>query len=224
MNNNGLNGYRTSPIYTFQETAHLAHVSVSTVRNWLLGYTAKHGEVPPLFAHPKGAMVSFLQMIEIVVAAKFRKAEKISFQTVRRAYDNTKKESGLDYPFAHSELEALGGHIIRHLRLDRPDDSIQAIDTPEQWTLPNLVLDTLHQFDYIPDLVARWYPIGRSVPIVVDPQLSTGLPTILGRGVTINVIHKRFLAGQKIDFIARDFALESNVVEEAVRYAKTVAV
>lgn len=226
MSNNGQDGYRTDPIYTFQETAHLAHVSASTVRNWLLGYTAKHGDVPPLFGNPikQGAMVSFLQMIEIVVAAKFRKAEKISFQTVRRAYDNAKKEWGLDYPFAHSELEALGKHIIRHIRLDQPDYSMQAIDTPEQWTLPDLVLDTLHQFDYVPDLVARWYPIGKSVPIVVDPQFSTGLPTIYGRGVTVRVIHKRFKVGQHIDFIAKDFALESNIVEEAVRYAETVAV
>lgn len=226
MSNDGQNGWRTDPLYTYEEAAHLAHVSPQTVKNWLFGYTSKYGDVSPLFDHPAKdvAMVSFLQFIEIVVAAKFRKAEKISFKTVRRAYDNAKKEWELEYPFAHLKLEALGGHIVRSFHEVYPEDSFQTLDTPEQWTLPSLVIDTIHQFDYVPDLVARWYPIGKNVPIIVDPRFNTGFPTILGRGVTVGVIHKRFKLGQRIDYLAEDFALDRNIVEEAVRYAETVSV
>ena len=46
---NGKNGWRTQKMYSFTEVAHLSHVSVSTVRNWLLGYTTVQGEVSPLF-------------------------------------------------------------------------------------------------------------------------------------------------------------------------------
>ncbi len=223
MSNNGHNGWRTDPLYTYGEAAHLAQVSASTVRNWLFGYTTKHGDVLPLFVYPaKQAMVSFLQLIEIVIAAKFRKAERISFKTVRRAYDNAKKEWGMEYPFAHVQLEALGGHIVHRIHEDTP--SLQSVDVPEQWTLPSLVIETIHQFDYVPDLVARWYPVGKSVPIVVDPRFSTGLPTIVGRGVTVGAIHKRFKSGQHLDFIADDFALDKSIVEEAIRYAELVAV
>jgi uncharacterized protein (DUF433 family) len=45
----------------------------------------------------------------------------------------------------------------------------------------------------------------------------------VNRGVTVEVIHKRFKAGQKLDFIAKDFELEPDIVEEALRYAKQVA-
>ena len=85
--NGSLNGWRTQQMYTFSEAGHLAHVSPSTVRNWLFGYAGGHdGPVAPLFARrdETGAMVSFLQLIEIVVAENFRKAEHVGFQTVRR--------------------------------------------------------------------------------------------------------------------------------------------
>lgn len=224
--NNGLNGYRTQPLYTFAEAAHLAHVSTSTVRNWLLGYTAKHGGVPPLFdsAVEKRAMVSFLRLIEIVVAAKFRKAEGVSYQTVRCAYENAKSQWGQEYPFAYFKLEALGGHIVRRIHEERPGSSLQAVDVPEQWTIPSLVLDTVHQFDYELELASRWYPIGKDIPIVVDPRYSSGVPTILSRRITVNTIYKRWkLAGQKLKFIADDLKLKQNIVEEAVRYAEQVA-
>ena len=42
-NGNSKNGWRTQPMYSFSEAAHLAHVSVSTVRNWLLGYFTERG-------------------------------------------------------------------------------------------------------------------------------------------------------------------------------------
>ena len=223
---NRQNGHRTSPLYTFSEAAHLAHVSTQTVRNWLRGYATKYGDVAPLFRPSKeqGPMVSFFQLIEIVVAARFRKAQRVKFPTVRRAYNNLKAETRLEHPFAHAQLEALGGHIVQYLREDKLDANLRAVDTPEQWTLPQLVAETIQQFEYDPDLVRRWYPVGKSIPIVVDPAISTGLPTILGRGVTVGAIYRRFKAHQRMDFIAGDFDIDRDVIEEVVRYADEVAI
>ena len=112
---------------------------------------------------------------------------------------------------------------MRRLHEDAPDQSLQAMDEPTQWTMPGLVLDIMAQIRYEYDLAAQWYPAGKSLPIVVDPRISSGVPTIVGRGVTIQVIHKRFMSGQRMNFIARDFELEPTVVEEAVRYAERIA-
>ncbi len=223
-NGNGKNRWRTQPMYSFTEVAHLSQVSVSTVRNWLLGYTTEQGEVQPLFkGHPEeGKTCSFLQLIEIVVAAKFRKAEHVPFKTVRHAYDNARKFYGLDYPFAGMELKAIGGHIVHIMRI--PGASLQAIDQPEQFTLPDLVQETIGQLEYEYKLAARWYPAGKDIPIVVDPRISAGVPIVKGRGVTVEAIHKRFKAKQKMEFIARDFALKFGVVEEIIRFRETVAV
>jgi uncharacterized protein (DUF433 family) len=224
-NGNGHNGWRTQPMYSFTEVAHLAQVSVGTVRNWLLGYSTSQGEIKPLFErHPEeGRACSFLQLIEIVVAAKFRKAERVPFKTVRQAYDNARKIwPHLEYPFASLELKSIGGHIVHIIRV--PGIALQAIDQPEQYTIPDLVQETLAQIEYEYELASKWHPVGMGIPIVVDPKISGGLPIVQGRGITVEAIHKRFIAKQKMDFIASDFELDRETVEEIIRYAEQVAV
>lgn len=221
-----LDVWRTESMYTFGEAAHLANVSTTTVKNWLFGYTVRGREVPPLFPSGSGAMVSFLQMIEIMVAGRFRKSasgKNVPFRAVRDAYLNAQESSGIEYPFAHMKLEALGGHIVHVLREGGSLDSFQALDAPEQWTLPGLLRETIDQIEYDHELAARWFPVGKNVPIVVDPRLSTGLPVIQGRGVTVQAIRNRFQAGLRIDFIARDFEMDPHLVETALQYSERVA-
>lgn len=233
MTQNG-NGYRTQPMYTFSEAAHLADVSAGTVRNWLLGYSrpemlnapegrvTRQREVNPLFnTMPSDTiMVSFLQLVEAVVAARFRKAEHVKFATVKQAYQNAQSEYDLPYPFAHLELEAIGGHIVQRLRPSRA----RALDDLAQWTLPNLVGEVVQQLDYEHQSASRWYPAGKAVPIVVDPRVSAGAPTIKGRGVTVGMLRWRWKQEhQTIDFIAEDFDLPREDVEQVLQYAENVA-
>ena len=223
------NGWRTQPMYTFSEAAHLGQVSPGTVRNWLFGYTTRWRDVPALFhaSQEQGAMISFLQLIEIVVAAQFRKAEHVSFQTVQWAYENARQIWGLEHPFAHLQLEAIGGHIVHHYRGQPSGASMQSMSDPLQWTLglplPDEVQQTINQLDYLLDLAYRWFPIGKDVPIVIDPLMSSGIPTILDSHITISAIHQRFKAGYKIHFLARDYELDPDVVETAIQYAELVA-
>lgn len=222
---NGSNGWRTGPMYTFSEAARLARVSPGTVRNWLLGYSIRERTVAPLLLREGDPpeMVSFLNLVEIVVAATFRKAERISFQSVRLAYDNAREQYGLEYPFAHLQLKAIGGHIVHHIRQRvAPITSFQAMDEPYQWTLPGLVQQVVEdQLDYDErDLAERWHPAGKRVPIVVDPRFSAGAPTIVGRGVTVETIYKRWKdANLSMDFIADDFQIDREQVEQACKFA-----
>ena len=219
------NGWRTQPMYSLAEAAHLAHVSSSTVRNWLLGYKGKDIDIQPLFPSRSNQepRVSFLELVEIVVAAKFRTAERVTYQRVLLAYESAQKMFELEYPFAHKKLETFGGRIANQIHDPGLVQSRFDFHKPELRTTPGLVLEIVQQIDYDGDLAARWFPIGKSLPIVVDPRVSTGIPTIVGRGVTVQTIHKRWKAGLKIDFIASDLALEPEVVETALQYAEQVA-
>ena len=213
------NGSRTTPLYTVPEAAHLARVSSTTVRNWLYGTEDRE----TLFQAPRAPMVSFLQLIEIVVAANFRKSERVSLARVRTAYMNAREDLHLQFPFAYEQLEVVGGHIVRILHAQATTASYQAMDSPEQWTLPGLMRDTIDQIEYEQELAIRWFPIGKTVPIVVDPRLSTGLPVIQGRGVTVEAIRKRFKAGLRIEFIAKDFEMDTSLIETALQYWERVA-
>ena len=145
------------------------------------------------------------------------------FSRVREAHANAQELWGVDYPFAHLKLEALGGHIVHFLR-GGASESYQAMDAIEQWTLPGLLRrETIDQIEYREELAARWFPVGKTVPIVVDPMVSAGLPIIAGRGVTVHAIHRRFKSGLRIGFIAKDFDLAPDLVETALQYCERVA-
>ena len=221
------NDWRTTSMYSFGEAAHLANVSATTVKNWLFGYTVRGQEIQPLLPSSNTTMVSFLQMIEIMVAGRFRKnavGKRLPFSVVRNAHMNAQKLWCIEYPFAHMKLEALGGHIVHFLKEGGSATWYQAIDVLEQWTLPGLLRsETIDQIEYDNELAARWFPIGKAVPIVIDPRFSAGLPVINGSGVTVQAVRKRFKSGLRIEFIAKDFDMDQNVVETALQYWETVA-
>lgn len=217
-------------MYTLAEASRLSEVSQGTIRNWLFGYEVEGTTKAPLFEtstkpDAREPIVSFLRLIEIVIAGRLRKAKGVPYRTVYKAYRNAKQEFSLEYPFAHLRLEAIGGHIVHMLSADRLTSSHQSLDMLEQWTLPGIVQDTIAQIDYADeDLAARWFPLGRDMPVVIDPLYSSGAPTIAGRGVTVHAIHSRFKAGLFIDVIAQDLVLEPVVVERALQYAHQAAI
>ena len=200
--------WRTQPMYTFGEAARLANLSPTTVKNWFVGYTTRtEKKVQPLFSYGAGqnSMISFLQLIETAIAAQLRNSDDARWRNIRQAYWNAREGFRVEYPFAHVKLITLGEY------------SIAPID------LPTHVVETIHQIEYEDDLAARWYPAGKKCPIVIDPRFGSGVPTIIGRGVTVQAIRKRWKAGQDIDFIARDLALKSEVVESVLQYGDRVA-
>jgi uncharacterized protein (DUF433 family) len=215
--------WRAQPMYSFGEVARLADVSTSTVRNWFLGNAVR--QTSPLF--PEGAVgnstLSYLQLIETVVAARFRNLDNVRYQNVHAAYRNAREILGIEYPFAHANLEALGGHIIALMEGEESGTSLQALDSPTQWSLPGLVLEVIRQFEYEDDFAARWFPLGKACPIVIDPRIGSGNPTVKGRGVSVNTIFKRWRAGLKIDFIAQDLDLEADDVETVLQYGDRIA-
>lgn len=221
---NGQNGWRTESLYTIMEAARLARVSSVTVRHWLFGYQTPSRQIPPIFGEQdKGPLVSFLQLVEIVIASRFRRGP-VKLDRIRKAYEFAKKEWDLEYPFAALKLEPLGGHVLRRFEEQEPGASLLVLDEPGQWTLPGLVIKQIHNFDYELELAARWYPLGKTIPIVIDPRFSAGMPTIPNRRVTIQAIHNRFKAGYPMRFISSDLKLKPNIVEEALRYANQIAV
>lgn len=223
--NTNHDSWRTDPLYTIVEAAHLAHVSHQTVRNWLYGYKVKERDILPLLGkQEKAPQVSFLQLTEILIVRGFRQ-NKIHLDRIRDAHDFAKVEWGIAFPFASLKLEPLGGHILHRFDEEKPGKSLATLDTKlQQWTLPGLVIETIHTFDYELEFVSKWYPKGKDKPIVVDPRISAGLPTIKNRRVTIETIRRRFKADYSIPFIASDLKLKKTEVEDALRWADEVAV
>jgi len=174
-------------------------------------------------------VVSFLQLIEIVVVAEFRRGSSqrgsIKLDRLRRAHAVARKQWQTLYPFASLKLSEFGGHLLHEFDLQDPDGTAIALDLGGQWVLPGTVTHALETIDFSDrdGLALRWFPSGRDVRIVVDPAVGAGRPTVFRSGVSVDVIKRRFRAGESTEFIARDFDLTQADVEEALRYAVNAA-
>lgn len=219
--------FRMGKAYTIREAATLADVSPGTVRNWLYGSTK--GDMEPAFgqkvkASDEPAMVSFLDLAEIIVAARFRKVG-IKLQRIRDAHDNARREyPAIAYPFAHLDLSSLGGHVLQNLREydeshPAPGPRFVVLSSLGQYVLPQLVEEETRHFEYSKEdqLATRWYQYGPDLPVVVDPRFGGGKPTIAGRGVSVEIILRRWKAGEKIPSIAQDFRLKAPIVEAVLQ-------
>ena len=243
--------FRTGKAYTVTQAARLAGTSPQNVARWLRGYAGTgHKGVPgveppsgggwgtarvpqfgmaPVFGGRPASVprtVSFLMLTELVVVARFRRADPqgrrpVSLETLRRAHDYARRVFGLAYPFASLNLKVEGGHVLHDFDLAHPGAEQIALDLSGQWLLPLPVRKELEHFDFDPDdhLAERWFPLGREGRIVVDPHIAGGRPVIAGTGVTVDVLRKRFLANESIAAIAEDFEIGPVDVEQALKYA-----
>lgn len=222
-----VNGWRTRPLYTITEASRLAEVSPNTVRRWLEGYETQVSKMPPVFGEPtvkteKPIVVSFLQLAEVVVVSKFR-TRRVTLRRVREAHRFARDNWEIDYPFARLSLATDGIHVLRRYEEVVPGASLLVMDAGGQWTLPGYVAEAIQAFDFVDDLAAKWFPVGKDIPIVIDPQFSAGMPTIPSRRVTIQALYKRWTSGHSIKFIAEDLQLRSAIVESALRCAQKIA-
>lgn len=227
-----LDEYLTSKLYSVAEAARLVHTAPQNVRRWLHGYAAPGHHMTPVLGEPpaKGETLSFLQLAELAVVARYREADGMGQRAVpldrlRRAHAYARERLGIPYPFAWLGLRMEGGHVLHDFARQNPGPGTLALDKDGQFVLPMAVDAELERFDYeaahddTPRFTERWFPFGRAVPIVVDPHVGSGGPTIEGTRVPLVVIKDRFKAGESIAALANDFRLSRRAVEDAVRFA-----
>ena len=219
--------WRTLPAYTVSDAAKLAGTTAPTVRRWIWG-----NEIEPVFGRQSASAgqpvtVSFLMLAEILVAVRFRR-RSIKLETVRQARAFACDFLNVSHPFAFSEFDSLGGHIMHEFSLQTGEPALyRALDTEGlQVALPIPVLQRVQQFDFIEEggFAARWFPLGRDVPVVVDPRFAAGRPSVAGRGIRAETILSRFFTGgESISSLAEDFELDSDVIELIIQNEKALA-
>src|SRR5438552_63197 len=109
-------------VYTAAEAARLAGTTHATVRRWITGYYQPGHQMDPVFgksaeAGPAGPFqVSFLQLVELVVVARFRRGSagqaQLGLDRLRHAHGYVRKAFDVAYPFATWKLREFGGHIL----------------------------------------------------------------------------------------------------------------
>ncbi len=196
-----LGDWRTNGKYRIGVAQRLTGVSGGGIKRWLQDYPAHIAELKPPWADGMGprfdhlTKLSFLELLEVLIAGKIRAGNKGSYREVREYHDAIAAEWGTQFAFAHQNFLAHKGR------------------------LPEAAVKVLGQMDYEDGFVSRWCPMGKEGALALDPQRAGGQPAIKGRRLRVVDIKDSFMAGESVNFLADDFDLKPQDVEAALRYA-----
>ena len=118
-----------------------------------------------------------------------------------------------EYPFAEHAWLTEGHHVMLDLREVDDDASLDSLivgDADGQIAWRDMVGERFAQFDYEHDLALTWHVLGRGKPVVIDPRVSFGAPTV--RGVPTWILKGRWSAGESVSDIEDDFGLSEEEI------------
>ena len=202
------------PNYKVAEAAYYAGIGSGTVARW---HAERYGG-RTLSSKDKGQPLSYMQLIEVAVVAAFRKAG-VKLRKIKEARNFVSEKLGSNFPFAEYRFKSDGKELwINYQQVDQAIDrgTLLGVSQKGQFAWED-ILGRLKEFDYEDSGVAvRWHVAGRSEPIIIDPRISFGAPSV--RGTPTWILWSRFKAGEKIAGIARDFDLTVDLVKSALRF------
>lgn len=210
----------TRPLYTYADADRIAGVKRGTSSRWLKGYASRDEEGaqmrrPPITPGARSEeAVSFLDLIEVIAIGRLRERE-LSMPKIRGLVRYCREILHMRRPLATERFKTDGRDIFIEAGQGRLLD-VGRGGGQQVW---DEVLDPfLKTIDYHHEFAWRWWPLGKDVDIVVDPDYGFGLPVIEGSGVRTETIAERHRAGDTKDEIAYDFGVKVPQVEDALRY------
>ena len=213
-------GYLNRPLYGFADADYLANVTRGTAKRWLEGYAYYDARgqwvvQPPITPGvQREESVSFLDLVEIAAIGRLKEVG-FSLREIREIVCNCQEIFGVPRPLT-TLLFKTGGHEVF---VDRGDVLIE-VGRKKRMRAWNEVLEPfLQRLEYDANqLVARWWPLGRSTPVVIDPQYGFGFPVVAESGVRTEIILERFRAGDPKEQISDDFNIELVHVDQALEF------
>lgn len=223
-----------APAYYIASASRLVGISRWRVSRYLKGYDytydtkyeVRKGHQPPLI-YPKVirySYASFLDLIDLLFVKEFI-AQGFPLRYIRRALDEAREFLGTPH-FARSEFFSFGRNIF--LKIPK-DGFIITLLTHGQYAIRPVVelLSEKIDFERITGfgLANRWYPRGREGGIVIDPRISFGRPTLIGRGIaTENIFDIYQGENEQIEPVSKWFDIPVFELQAAVQFEQSLCV
>ena len=216
-----------APAYGLTEAAHLLTLPPPTLRSWVKGrpYTTAAGvrRSGPVIeaADPTGRYLSFTNLVEAHVLSAVRRQHRVKFPHVRRAVEFLRRHYRSEHPLADYQFETDGVDLF----IDRLGGELLNASRGGQIAVRDLIKMHLRRIERNPQGVPiRLFPFTHSQPtrepkgpIVIDPELAFGRPSIRRIGVPTAIIAERYKAGEAVDELVDDYGALREEIEEALR-------
>jgi uncharacterized protein (DUF433 family) len=217
-------------LYEVSVAADVLCVPQSTLRWWLDGGERSGRLYPPVLrAETTGSPVlTWGEVVEAGYLAGYRRALRVKLWRLRDFITTLREELDVKYPLATARPWVGPG---RRLLIEA---GMHAGLTPE--LMPALFEPATGQTALLPIAehflarvefegqgptasAARLRPLGSSSPVVIDPEVRFGVPSI--KGVTTSVLAEKVDAGEPIEAIAAAYDLSKKDVIAALSYEDT---
>jgi uncharacterized protein (DUF433 family) len=206
-------------LYSVPVAAQILRVPTSTLRYWLEGHT---GHPPVIRPEATGARwVTWGEFVEAGFLRTYRRAHNVPMSRLRAFIDELRAAFGVPYPLAHYRpFTATGPRLVLEAqRAASLGDTLFIETATGQVVLGGPLQQFLQEVDWSPDgdrVAERIHPQGKRSPVVIDPALSFGRPTI--RGIRTEAITELLDAGEDPEEIAADFGLRTSDVRAAAAF------
>jgi uncharacterized protein (DUF433 family) len=201
------------PAYTVAEAARYLELPAATLQYWVA-----RGRAEPVIRTPEPRFLSFINLVEAHVLSALRR-DRMSLQSIRRAVEFLREKFRSEHPLADKTLATDGLDIF----VERYGELINA-SRQGQLAMREVLLSHLRRLERAPSgVVVRLYPFvrrhGPDEPrtVMIDPHVQFGRPVLVGSGIPTAVIAGRFKAGESVQELARDYARNSEDIQEAIR-------
>lgn len=208
-----------TPSYTVKEAARFARTSPQTISNWQKISGNKPGAIS---SREPGSALTYMQLIEVGVVAAMRKAG-VPLKAIRSARDYLSTNFDSRFPFVEYRFKTSGKDLIVASEDLRKADKNKLVVVSEsgQYAWREILQQLLQEFEYTAEengSVVRWNVAGRDQPIIIDPRIAYGSPSV--SGIQTAVIANRWKSGDTVEDIAEDFELQKSVIMSALHFEK----
>lgn len=207
-------------VYTVAEVSRLTEMNPSRVSSWFKhrSDSVGHGPIFESDYQPVDGdyAVSFLDLIDVLVAGQFRDRHNVPMRIVRRAHSLLQKELKTEHPFCHSDLYTDGKRIFQYAATNLGAGRLSDVISHQQFFLH--IKEKLSHIEYseITRLADKWRIANG---IVINPAISMGKPTIEKTGVTTFVIANQYCANMNNSALVADlYEINESDVINAVEF------
>jgi len=218
-------------LYSLGEASKIASVPASRIRRWLWGYSYKVAGRPhqyeplwtPQLPEIEGSRaLTFRDLIELQFVHRFRQVG-ISLQSIRKTIDLATELLVETYPLSSIKFKTDGRRILAQV-VEDPDERGYIFDLETGQYLFEFVLEYLYdalEYSKLDELV-RWWPLGKTRNVLVDPRRSFGRP-IVKEGVPTAILAGSFKAEGSVEAVAKWFEVSAESVRDALEFERSRA-
>ncbi len=213
-------------LYGYSEVDRILDLPYGTARRWIDGYSRRgHQYDPVVREEPLGpeVLTTWGEFIETYFLARLRShVRPIPMQRIRSAVLRLRRETGLNYVFAHERVLHADRDLLQLFRVvqeeEGVDDLMVEVLTTGQLALFPEARERLERIEFAHGIAVRVPPRVDIDSIVVAGDANFGRPTIAGTDITPSAVAELVQAGDSIDHIAELYELSKPQVHDAGRF------